>query len=608
MSDLEIYMHGRFSFLVPAGNSVRGAMLPRKLEELGDKFIAAFFACTLIPFCAYTFSANGEVQFVIETASATASVCILGLWSVKTPQHIRKINFPIILVVASLAMLCASIVIGESLAPSVLRRMKEPLALGGTLTLGGVLAGLDPVHSFDEKLRLATAYSLTHLLRFFILARHLQPTSQCQSRTMACSLSPGSESRELIVKGSLNFIVFPIMAAFVGVALRSHMNEAARRHAPSHAPSDVAGRAARPDKNGSSERDESSSPESSLSEASKGSQSKVLAGIPSVVESLAVRHKYLKDWDEVKFLGMGSFARVVLLHNPVTNEYAAAKKIPAVKGREHAILSIEREAQALAGLPRHPHVIGFRTCFLSDGNMHFITDYAAGGTLDQVIRRARPNGATETSIGLHVSTVVRWLAQLTSALMMVHSHSILHRDLKPGNIFLSDDSAHADIQLGDFGLSRPLESQDGDTEAEEEGINPAMVHSTVGTPFYMAPEQILGQPYSFPADVWAFGCICFELVTLKRPFDARSFPELALQITDESKATSYQHELLEARRHRKVDPFPENLLTLVSSRRLLQRDPARRTTLLETAECIAPLLDPADTVTRALLPCEPRTP
>lgn len=123
-------------------------------------------------------------------------------------------------------------------------------------------------------------------------------------------------------------------------------------------------------------------------------------------------------------------------------------------------------------------------------------DYAAGGTLDGRIAQQREAGEPFCS-----ETILRWLAEMASALEHMHSHRVLHRDMKPANVLLS---AEGEIKLADFGVSRLLGSQT------------SLAQTVLGTPFYMSPELFKGEPYSQPTDVWALGVVLFELLTLQR--------------------------------------------------------------------------------------------
>ena len=98
--------------------------------------------------------------------------------------------------------------------------------------------------------------------------------------------------------------------------------------------------------------------------------------------------------------------------------------------------------------------------------------------------------------------------QLTLALQYIHErHSLIHRDLKTQNVFLMSDGQT--LKLGDFGVSRVLDSPTD------------LARTCVGTPFYMCPELMRKQRYSNKADIWALGCVLYELATLTHAFDAR---------------------------------------------------------------------------------------
>ena len=91
--------------------------------------------------------------------------------------------------------------------------------------------------------------------------------------------------------------------------------------------------------------------------------------------------------------------------------------------------------------------------------------------------------------------------------MVLHHKKILHRDVKSQNIFID---AKGVLKLGDFGISRELESKD------------AKAGTSCGTPLFMPPEVCLGHKYDFKADVWAMGVILYELLCLKKPFESET--------------------------------------------------------------------------------------
>lgn len=90
----------------------------------------------------------------------------------------------------------------------------------------------------------------------------------------------------------------------------------------------------------------------------------------------------------------------------------------------------------------------------------------------------------------------------------MHSHSVLHRDLKTLNIFLNKDNK---IKIGDLGVAKILENMETD-----------FATSKVGTPYYLSPEVCEDRPYNSKSDIWSLGCILYELCTLKHPFEAKN--------------------------------------------------------------------------------------
>ena len=114
--------------------------------------------------------------------------------------------------------------------------------------------------------------------------------------------------------------------------------------------------------------------------------------------------------------------------------------------------------------------------------------------------------------------ILNWFLQIVFALKFVHTHKILHRDLKTSNLFLCSNGV---VKIGDFGISRVLH---GTLESAE---------TIVGTPYYMSPEVCQNRPYSFKSDIWSMGCILYELCTLEHAFRANNLLGLVTKIVQE---------------------------------------------------------------------------
>lgn len=173
-----------------------------------------------------------------------------------------------------------------------------------------------------------------------------------------------------------------------------------------------------------------------------------------------------------------------------------------------------QEVSVLRGIPAHPNLIEYRDSFLEEaaGVLLIVMSFAESGDLRGVVANTQKSCKT-----LPEPAVLFWMLQMLSGLQHLHNHGVVHRDLKSSNIFLSESRRR--IRIGDFGISRVLEST-------------AFATSCVGTPAYMSPELMRNEKYDYHVDVWAFGCICYELCTLHLPFVAKSLLDLVYTVVE----------------------------------------------------------------------------
>ncbi len=164
---------------------------------------------------------------------------------------------------------------------------------------------------------------------------------------------------------------------------------------------------------------------------------------------------------------------------------------------------------------RHENIIGYFASFIEDESLHIVLEYADGGDLSQVIKAKRAKGESFSE-----KQIMWWFVQLCLAMSYLHNDMrVLHRDLKTQNIFLTHNRQV--VKLGDFGIAKVL----ADT-----GTMKSMAKSVIGTPFYMSPELCEGKPYNHKSDVWALGCVLYEMATLRHAFDSNSLGALVLKI------------------------------------------------------------------------------
>merc|ERR1719337_304247 len=215
-------------------------------------------------------------------------------------------------------------------------------------------------------------------------------------------------------------------------------------------------------------------------------------------------HGYYK----IKEIGSRSFGKVSLVKDK--NEKLFCMKTvdtARMSGKERK--QAQNEVKVLSAL-KHPYIVSYRESFMENNQLCIVMDYAEGGDLFKVIDRSRRKCQT-----LGQPKIVRWLTQALLALKYLHDKHVLHRDLKSQNIFLS---ASGRVKLGDFGISKVLEATD------------CFARTSIGTPYYLAPEICQQRPYSWSADIWALGCILYELCMLRVPFDAQNFKQLCDRI------------------------------------------------------------------------------
>lgn len=162
--------------------------------------------------------------------------------------------------------------------------------------------------------------------------------------------------------------------------------------------------------------------------------------------------------------------------------------------------ALNTEVSILAHLS-HPNIVTYHESFLDNDCLCIVTDYADSGDLLQRIKEFR----TRSEL-IAERQVWDWTVQLLQALEFLHTHRVIHRDLKSQNVFLAENGQ---VKLGDFGIARVLQSAD-------------LARSNVGTPYYLAPEVCLGAGYDTKADIWSLGCVLYELTTLRRPFEGDS--------------------------------------------------------------------------------------
>ena len=235
----------------------------------------------------------------------------------------------------------------------------------------------------------------------------------------------------------------------------------------------------------------------------------------------------LGPYEIVSALGAGGMGEVYRARDTELGREVAIKVLPDGFAQDPDRLArFKREAQVLASL-NHPHIAQIYGIEESGSIRAIVMELVSGATLAELIAGAKGTAAT-TDRPLGPSDALAIARQIAEALAAAHELGIIHRDLKPANVKITDDGT---VKVLDFGLAKPT----GD-DASRSGANiadsPTLTSPAatalgliLGTAAYMAPEQAKGQGVDKRADVWAFGCVLYEMLSGRRAFEGDGVSE-----------------------------------------------------------------------------------
>jgi serine/threonine protein kinase len=216
----------------------------------------------------------------------------------------------------------------------------------------------------------------------------------------------------------------------------------------------------------------------------------VVPGGPHRAETIAGR--YLLQ----RMLGRGGAKEVWLAHDLTLDRPVAIARARSGEIGAEARERMRREARLMARLGDHPNIVTVYDAVEDADVLHIVARYMAGGSLAERLR-AMPEGR------LPVAEVLRTGRALADALAHAHEHGVVHRDVKPDNVWLAADGSAG---LGDFGIAMAI------------GEPTSGVGAATGTPYYQAPEQGAGEPPQPGSDLYALGATLWELLCGRPPF------------------------------------------------------------------------------------------
>jgi eukaryotic-like serine/threonine-protein kinase len=220
-------------------------------------------------------------------------------------------------------------------------------------------------------------------------------------------------------------------------------------------------------------------------------------------------------YDIVSQLGVGGMGEVYRARDPQLKRDVAIKILPAdVTADADRLARFQREAEILASL-NHPNIAQVFGIADANGVRGIVMELAEGQTLAELLSRGP----------LPLSEALGIARQIAEALEMAHDRGIVHRDLKPANVMMTPDSV---VKVLDFGLAKALNATPDSTAQAATFSSPAMTRAGIilGTAAYMSPEQARGRTVDARTDIWAFGCVLFEMLTGRRPFDGETVTDI----------------------------------------------------------------------------------
>ena len=212
----------------------------------------------------------------------------------------------------------------------------------------------------------------------------------------------------------------------------------------------------------------------------------------------------LGHYQVVAKVGAGGMGEVYRARDTKLGRDVAVKVLPgALAGDPGALARFEQEAKAVASLS-HPNILAIHDFGTEDGVCFAVTELLDGATLREKLEPGP----------LPVRKALDYGLQIARGLAAAHDRGVIHRDVKPDNVFVTSDGV---VKILDFGLAKQFPVAPGESNADLPTVN-TDPHTVLGTVGYMSPEQVRAQPVDRRSDIFSFGCVLYEMVSGRRAF------------------------------------------------------------------------------------------
>jgi serine/threonine protein kinase len=204
------------------------------------------------------------------------------------------------------------------------------------------------------------------------------------------------------------------------------------------------------------------------------------------------------DYEILELLGSGGMGHVYRARNIISDRIEAMKVLlPDLSAERDLAVRFISEIRTLAGFD-HPNIALLHTAFQSDNQLIMIMEYVEGYTLEQRAKQSK----------LTVAEIADYTSQALAALSYAHQRNVIHRDIKPANLMVT---SHGVLKLMDFGIAK-----------SNVDINLTRPGTTIGSFYYMSPEQVRGSTVDGRSDLYSLGIVLYELLAGRRPFESDS--------------------------------------------------------------------------------------